>query len=74
MTNDNNSTPGNPTSARRPEAAAGTPEAVAAFVADAISRQREVDGVVQLLADMAAVGDHPIEAGPTSARDALGVS
>jgi len=47
---------------------------VSAFVADAIVEQRRIDGHMQLLADMAAVGDDAIDVGPTAGEaDALPV-
>jgi hypothetical protein len=58
-----------------PDAAGDRPSSsVSAFVADAISEQRRIDGLLQLLADMAAVGGDAAEIEPTPTADAVGVS
>jgi hypothetical protein len=58
-----------------PDAAGDRPSSsVSAFVADAISEQRRIDGLMQLLADMAAVGGDAADVGRTPTGDAVGVS
>ncbi|HWH10531.1 MAG TPA: hypothetical protein VG165_05350 [Solirubrobacteraceae bacterium] len=74
MTDQNFSNSHSPTAASQGETADSPSPWVSAFVAEAIVEQRRIDGLMQLLADMAAVGEGPTGLEPTPARDALGVS